>query len=51
MNQMGKQGTSTHQVEQEILTEGCKLRAVMEENQKFDEVIQGLLLGYCQSPL
>ena len=39
MLQMQTQGKSTQEMEQKILTAGCKLRTVVEENHKFDEVI------------
>ncbi|KAL8583839.1 hypothetical protein ACOMHN_040308 [Nucella lapillus] len=42
LDQMGKQGKSTTEMEQQILSAGCKLRMVVEENHKFGESCQKL---------
>ena len=38
MEQMQAHGSSTSDMEEQILAAGCKLRTVVEENHKFNEV-------------
>ena len=48
MLQMQTHGKSTQEMEQQILMAGCKLRTVVEENFKFNEVTEGLLPSFSQ---
>ena len=48
MLQMQTHGKSTQEMEQQILTAGCKLRTVVEENFRFNEVMEGLLPSFSQ---
>lgn len=38
MYQLKRQGDDRQKLEQEIFTAGCKLRTIMEENQKLEDV-------------
>ena len=45
MSQIKQHGSGMQDLEQQIFTAGCQLRLVMEENQRFEEVMRDLPWG------